>query len=98
MSELPIPSSDDGGDGGDGGNGSGEDVAMGEEEGEGKGEGASVGEYDDEWLMDTQSQGNKYFDCRRCALWRPSTIRVAPYNVCEYCHNNVADDDALKLR
>lgn len=65
ISELPIPSSDDGGDGG---NGSGEDIAMGEEEGEGKGEGASVGEYDDEWLMDTQSQGDKYFDCRRCAL------------------------------
>jgi hypothetical protein len=62
------------------------------------GEADNVPGYDDEWLVDEQSQANPYIDCRRCHTWRPSGVRWEPYNVCEYRRFNIAEGDPSRLR
>jgi hypothetical protein len=69
-----------------------------EEEEQGSDQFVGVVDYDDDWMMDEELQDNPYFDCRRCHIWRPSSTRWAPYNVCTYCHFNVAEGDPSRLR
>jgi hypothetical protein len=66
--------------------------------GEGEGEAGGVIDYCDDWLMDELSQDNPYFDCQQCHLWHPANTQWKPYNVCTYCHFNVADDNPSCLQ